>query len=158
MISFGKLTDFIEKAETLTLEGALAFSFSDPETQEEVIRLNTDEQLFNQGIDSTGESLESIGGSYSPFTIRVKRAEGVPHPRGYAWVTLYQSGEFYSSFKVEVRKDSIIISADTIKEGEDLQDRWGDEIIGLTDESIQTLNEEFVSKLVIQYILKNLIK
>ena len=51
----------------------LAFEIAKQDTlQDLVIELNTEKQLFDKGEDSAGRTLESIGGAYSPFTIRVK--------------------------------------------------------------------------------------
>jgi hypothetical protein len=106
-------------------------------------------QLFLYGIDANGLNLDAIGGDYAPITKDLKLSEGLPIDR----ITLYQDGGFYRSFEFVNRKDGFILQADTIKEGEDLRERWGDDIIGLTDGSIQELNKEILSE-VINYILR----
>lgn len=135
MIQYGLLSDMIENIEALDQNKALFFVLSQNDNKEYVIELNTNEQLFNEGIDATGISLESIGGPYSEFTLIIKQEDGLPTDR----ITLFQEGDFYDSFRVEVERDAFIIEADTIKGGEDLQNRWGDDIIGLTDESVSEL-------------------
>lgn len=107
--------------------------------KDEVIILNTESQLFFKGIDSTGTKLESIGGGYSAFTKNIKSIKGQPTNR----VTLKDTGEFYDTFTVSAKDkdDSFTINANTIKDEDDLTDRWGEDIIGLTDESIEELNE-----------------
>lgn len=106
-----------------------------------VIKLNTEglptSQLFIKGEDSTGKELSKIGGSYSPFTIEEKKKKGQPTDR----VTLKDTGDFYMSFEVIPFKGGFIIDANTIKDGEDLEDDWGHNIIGLQDENIQILIE-----------------
>jgi len=113
------------------------------ETKKLIIRLNTDEQLF-QGIDSTGRDLDSIGGSYSPRTIEIKKEKGQPYDR----VTLKDTGEFYESFKVNPYKGGFSISADAIKDQDDLTKEWGDEIIGLTDASRNELVNHYRNEII----------
>ena len=95
--------------------------FNKRAVKDEVIRFNTDEQLFEQGLDANSVSLESIGGKYSPVTVIIKQEQSLPTDR----VTLFDTGAFYSSFRVTAENDGFVIIADTAKEGADLQDRWG---------------------------------
>lgn len=103
--------------------------------QNYIIELNTIEQLYNKGIDSQGKSL----GSYSPFTVKEKIKKGQPTDR----VTLKDTGEFYKSFQIDLSGDDIIIEADTIKiawdGAQDLLDIYGDDILGLTNRSLDKL-------------------
>ena len=123
--------------------------------QEEIVRLNTDEQLFERGINAEGVELADIGGDYAEVTVLLKKEESLPFDR----VTLFDTGEFYSSFYVKVFDTYFEIVADTIKDGEDLQNRWGDELLGLTDESRKALkylllNEGILKEIILAEILK----
>lgn len=101
-----------------------------------IVELNTEEQLFKKGEDARGDLLEQIGGSYSPFTILIKSQLRLPTDR----VTLFQTGEFYDTFVARVIKSGDIeITADLIKDGDDLSDRWGDHIVGLNEEHLELL-------------------
>ncbi len=112
----------------------LAFEIAKQDTlQDLVIELNTEKQLFDKGEDSAGRTLESIGGAYSPFTIRVKEAKGQPTNR----VTLLDTGEFYASFVVKPFKGGFTIDADPNKDDTNLFDEWGDDIVGLNQENLQ---------------------
>ena len=122
------------------------------EAQKLIIDLNTKDQLF-EGINSEGEDLASIGGRYSDFTIIVKQSEGLPFDR----VTLFQSGEFYESFKVEPFKGGFNIEADSDKEDGDLVFRWGTEIVGLTDQSKEILANYYIDE-IIKLIKKGIAK
>jgi hypothetical protein len=102
--------------------------------KQEIIRLNTEEQLFNRGIDSTGRTLESIGGEYADSTIVRKIRAGQP-----TFPTLKDQGDFYASFIVEVGKGYFDIDANPIKEGQSLFTRWGEDVLGLADESLQKI-------------------
>jgi len=125
-----------------TMDEGIIFEivFNNPLIKNEVIRLNTKEQLFNKGIDSKGDSL----GTYSPFTVEQKKKKGQRHEN----ITLEDTGDFYKSFRVSVNKISITIDADPIKEDNNLFDDFGEDILGLTDESKQKLQEMAV----IEYI------
>jgi hypothetical protein len=107
-----------------------------------IIQLNTQDQLYQQGIDSKGKKLRSGSISaiinnevYALMTIAIKEAKGQPTDR----VTLKDEGDFYRSWSVEATDDEFIISAKTLKEDGDLIDDWGEDIIGLTDENLEII-------------------
>lgn len=159
MITWGRLTDLVKNGKGLTYESTLFFVFSQEHIQLFAIELNTgspnnDEygQLFLEGVDSKGVPLLNIGGEYAPITKDLKRFEGLPFDR----VTLYQDGDFYKSWEFIQKADSFVLRANTLKDGEDLQERWGSDIIGLTNESIQELAKEVLPE-IIDYILSKLL-
>jgi len=121
----------LNKAQSLNQDFAV-MAMDKPANLNKVVELNTRGQLYDKGIDSEGTPLEAIGGNYSPKTKRYKAEQG----QRYDHVTLEDTGEFYESEKAQFESDgSILITADTIKDGQDLQDRWGKNILGLTTES-----------------------
>lgn len=143
MHQFGRLTDLIEKGIELIKINPFFFVFKDDyDLQDYIIFLNTEEQLF-KGKDATGKELEDIGGGYSAFTIAYKQTVGQPTDR----VTLKDTGVFYKSFEVEIETDKLIIDAYYLKDGEDLRDRWGENLAGLTSESRIKLIEKLLPKL-----------
>lgn len=96
-----------------------------------VLSLNKFEQLFDEGINIQGKSLEEVNGGYAPFTIDDKIKKGLPYDR----ITLFDTGKFYKSFKLILTSDyNLKIIANDLKEGIHLQDTWG-KVIGLTDEN-----------------------
>ena len=103
------------------------------EVKDEVIRLNTIEQLFEKGIDSNDNELED----YSPFTVVQKQLDGQPFDR----TTLNDTGEFYDSFKVEVNKNGLKITANPIKDDSNLFDDYTEEVVGLTEDSKKDLGK-----------------
>ena len=159
MITWGRLTDLIENGKGLSFNSTLFFVFSQKDIQLFAIELNTGSpnnneygQLFIEGVDSKGVELSRIGGDYAPVTKDIKRFEGLPFDR----VTLYQDGDFYRSWEFIQKNDSFILRADTLKDGEDLQERWGSDIIGLTNESITRLANEVLPE-IINYIIRKLL-
>jgi len=132
----------------IKLDEVKAWKFAiDVDLKKYIIKLNTIDQLFDDGIDSLGDSL----GEYSPFTVELKKIKGQPTDR----ITLKDTGKFYKTFKIEVKNDSFFINANPIKEDNNLFDDFGNEIVGLTEE-----NQIKVSKIIldntIKYIRKQL--
>jgi hypothetical protein len=85
------------------------------------------EQL-NKGIDSKGQKITP---DYTPFTKAIKRAKGQPTDR----VTLKDTGDFYSSIDYSANFSGVDYTA-TDSKTNDLTEKYGDDILGLTDESI----------------------
>lgn len=112
------------------------------ELQEEIIYLNTIDQLFNKGEDKLGRTLESIGGGYSPYTIQIKQQKGQPTDR----VTLKDTGDFYNSFSVLNQDTYIEIIANPIKNGKDINTEWGGYVIGLQPQNMIKIIDEIKIK------------
>lgn len=131
---------------------------------QDILDLNRQNQLFEKGVSSTDVLLSDIGGDYSINTIwgvegeyEGKIQKGLPYDR----ITLFNDGNFYKSFRLVKTGDGFKITADTRftgKEGEevDLEKRWGNNILGLTDESraqlVDWIRRQIVPK-VIEYLL-----
>lgn len=96
-----------------------------------VLDLNRNAQLFKAGRN--GEGLR-ITPAYAPETVRIKRKKGQPTNR----VTLRDTGDFHGSFIVEYDVDQFTIYAEDPKT-RFLVERYGPEILGLDDDSVQTL-------------------
>jgi hypothetical protein len=98
------------------------------------IRLNRQVQLYQQGVDVEGKKMQSYKAQgsnvYSNYTIMLKEEKGQVTDR----VTMRDTGKLYSTFDTKVVKGELILMADTIKEGDDLQDSFG-QFIGLDTES-----------------------
>ncbi len=130
-----QLTDRVAKLD----EGLLLRNFvSIPAVQKFILDLNRRDQLFNKGIDSKNRAL----GVYTPFTINSKQERGVPVPSDFH-ITLFDTGEFYSTFVIIPGKDFFEIDANPIREDTNLFDDFGEDIIGLNDENLQVLIDFF---------------
>jgi hypothetical protein len=119
-----------------------------PEFTKLIIELNTFEQLHEKGIDSLGVSL----GNYAATTIEGTAQFAGRAERGLRFdhITLFDTGDFYQSFKVIVRNnndDFFLIDADPQKEDTNLFQEWGEDIVGLTQESIDVLSAKLVVEL-----------
>lgn len=140
--------NILKRARSLNHDHAWRFVI-DEQVQDEIVRLNTIDQLYDKGIDSLGDSL----GDYSPFTVRVKVYKGQKTSN----ITLKDTGEFYDSFDVTVYKDGFTISADAQKEDSNLVEEFGIDILGLTDGSIDKLIREYILDNYKYYILDKLL-
>lgn len=130
--------DILDRAKRLQSSDAWMFALSQKEVQDEIIRLNTINQLYEEGIRSDGSPL----GPYQPFTIEIKRQKGQP----YDHVTLRDTGEFYASFRVFYDADTFEVTADGDKGDKNLFDVYGDNVLGLTE-----FNLERIKQLILQY-------
>ena len=149
MIDFTRLYRLYDNIRKLTDEKLWRFALNDRFTQDEIIRLNTIDQLFDEGIDSLGESL----GVYQPFTIALKQKNGQPTDR----VTLKDTGDFYKSFVVIVNADSFDIDADDFsKYDRPLFEVYGEDVAGLTDFNKQRIKEVILVKY-IEYVRRTLL-
>ena len=103
-MTFGKLSDMIQNAESMEIDPALRFAIDKPRNKALVITLNTRRQLYAQGVDALGVQLSDIGGTYTAYTLRLK--DGT-RPRNTAdHIDLFDTGEFYESFEVITGPDA----------------------------------------------------
>lgn len=107
----------------------------DSTTKEQILNWIRKDQLFNKGVDKFGEvigfyslSTEFISGGKKKFNTHY---------------TLFDSGDFYRSMFISVGLEAIKIDADAQKGNENLFDKFGTGIIGLTDENFEKLKNIF---------------
>lgn len=91
--------------------------------------MNSEDQLYEQGINRLGVNIMDYA-PYSPLTIEIKKEKGQPYNR----VTLRDEGYFEQSFYVEADTQQFTIKAADWKT-EDLIQRYGRQILGLTEEN-----------------------
>lgn len=109
-----------------------------PSTVKFITGLNTNVQLVDFGEDSNGTQLSAIGGIYAASTIRLSKTR----KKNRSHINLKDTGAFHKSFDVQVKSNAnFSITADTVKNGTDLEDRWGDNIVGLQDENVVLVME-----------------
>lgn len=137
-----KLTDRVAKLD----EGIILNRFVElPSVQKFILDLNRVDQLFNKGVDSKNRAL----GVYTPFTINSKQERGVPVPSDFH-ITLFDTGQFYSTFVIIPGKDFFEIDANPIREDANLFEDFGEDILGLNDENLQILIDFFKETVVLR--------
>ena len=108
------------------------------ENEHIIADMNARNQLYEQGIDRNGDKIADYA-PYRPVTIQIKLLKGQPTNR----VTLYDEGDFHASFKVIANNISFFIDATDIKT-EKLIRKYGEQILGLTDENLNELIWEYM--------------
>ena len=148
VVDFTRFDKLFSALDNLTEDKIWLFAV-DKDVQNEMIRINTEDQLEEEGIDSLGRKL----GDYAPSTIAYKRRKG----QRYDHVTLKDEGDFYNSFNVKVNVNEIIIDADdSSKYNKPLFEVWGVDVLGLTDENM-TYIKEMILENYIKFVLNELL-
>lgn len=152
---FEALKNKAKLVQSLSVKKLFKQLFQDKEFTDYIIELNTQYQLYTLGIDSKGNKL----GEYSPYTKMLKEAKGQPTDR----VTLKDTGEFYDSFRCKYLNNGngeILITANTLKEKDghttDLLVEWGQDILGLDEESMEALRD--FARIKVERIIENTLK
>lgn len=126
------IADVIELAEYLRANSPdklIKKAVEDSETEALIVDLNTRGQL-GRFINSEGVRLSDIGGEYAKLTQELKGL-------GPTEVNLNDTGEYWNSYQVNAVKGGYEITSDPIKDGDNLEDRYGDNLEGLTKENEQ---------------------
>ncbi len=139
------LTRLAKRLKNLDINEILYEIYQKKEFQDLTIDQNLVEQLFKYGIDSKGNSL----GEYKPSTIKAKKRKGQPYDR----ITLIDHGDFYETYVFTALKDGMNLFMDGKKENGDLFRRYGKDVLGLTDKSLETISK-MVADGIIEYIKK----
>lgn len=136
-INYSGIWELIDRVNATSEGEVWRFALSQEDLQDEIIRLNTESQLFDEGIDSKGFLLDNSynpytnPGQYAPFTIEVKKTRSGMGGR-HEHITMYGLGAFYRSFYVEFDDDYFYIKANGDKGKDNLFDMFGEDILGLT--------------------------
>lgn len=109
--------------------------------KELITHLNTDDQLGKDRVDSLGAHL----GTYSIFD---KKGRGGEH------YSLNDTGAFWDSWRVNITDALIDINANPFKKDTNLFNEYGINIVGLTPENLEVLQNE-AKELYIQWLRKN---
>ncbi len=114
--------------------------YSKSTVEQFIVSLNTEgqptSQLYALGVDANGNQLEP---PYTVNTIQFK-LNGFGDSR-IDHVTLKDTGDFYESFIVKALKDGFEITANPIKGGNDLTEKYGEDIIGISEQNKEILSQ-----------------
>lgn len=89
-----------------------------------------------QLMEGVNNEDQIITPAYKPSTIKAKKKRGQPYNK----VTLFWDGNFHRALKAR-RKGGTFELFDTDKKDADLREKYGDEIEGLTPESMQKVSQ-----------------
>ncbi len=119
-----------------------------PRTKNEILDLVREAQLRSKGIDGDGDVI----GFYSFATELIS---GGAKQQGDHF-TFDDTSEFFRSMFIRVLSDSFEIVADGQKEDDNLFDKYGQEIIALTDENLEKV-KIMVRKAYVNYVRRILL-
>lgn len=110
------------------------------DNEEFILELNTKEQIFKAGIYRTGQKITP---SYAPSTVKRKSRQGLPSDR----VILFETGDFHNSFFIKYDEGAGTFELEaTDPKKQYLEARYGPDIYGLTDESLERLKSRLTTK------------
>ncbi len=152
------LFNITKNVKSLDIDEILIDIYQTDILDEYIIDLNRVNQLFLEGVDSEN----NIIGFYSEKTEIITQNEtftfkglSSTKKRGNRF-TLYDTGRFYRSFRIKITNEGFSIMADdSLEDGGSLTDKYGPDIIGLTDESKAELAKKVVPY-VREYVLNAL--
>lgn len=134
----------LNRAKNLLMMRSIWYSvFRDVAFKNKILDWIRTDQLFKEGVDEDGD----IIGTYSEWTEMIN-----PEKVAGTHYTLFDTGEFYKSMMIVVLMDaSFVIDADPIKIDDDgkqtdLFQKYGDGIVGLTQESREKLATECIER------------
>lgn len=125
------IEEFLKKANELNYEGLVSDIWNKPSIQSMITALNTTGQLF-KGLDAEGKEFPY----YSETSQTVYGKPNEP-------IKLYDTGDFYDSFRIVVKGLVAEIEANPMKDGINLEQKYNQfDLYGLTDESKDKLLED----------------
>lgn len=119
------------------------------QNQQKIVEANV-EQLYEYGINSLDIRIDTYQ-PYTPYTVRIKQEKGQPYDR----VTLRDTGDFQKSFEVVFEPVGFYITATDYKT-QDLVDKYGAKIFGLTKENRQEIATKYVLPVVTEEIKREM--
>jgi hypothetical protein len=119
-----------------------------------IIRLNTEDQLYNKGININGGILGVYSGNHQPTASSLLR--GFPKLAGSRYNFL-DSGRLFNDMDISVSNNQVtIFNTDTGNKLLELYSMTGSEFIGLTAENQLKLNYEIIQPELFTFIKKYL--
>jgi hypothetical protein len=108
-----------------------------PDIEKFIVELNQS-QLHDRQEDAEGLLLPS----YTPFSLMLKKEKfnNASYPTHF---TLMDSGDFYNSMKLYLKKEYFTVAGNTIKKNKDLLS-YSKNILGLSVDSVEVLKEKII--------------
>lgn len=135
------MNEFIKRLEKIlnnlkNIDNIINIILMQPDIERFVVELNQS-QLMDKQEDADNVQLPS----YSPFSYKLKIDKfGTGYPTHF---TLMDSGAFYESMKLYLKKEYFTLQGNTIKENKNLLS-YSENILGLSDESVEKLKDKII--------------
>ena len=151
----GALIDVAMNFKRLDVHKITRQSLDSTQLQQDIISLNTEDQLYDKGVFADG----SPTGKYAANTIEGtkyylgKKQKGQP----YNHITFKDTGELYESIRFNNKAKEFELVGNTVKDGVDLEDRYGNPLIGLTDDSLGEVSD-YIFPIIKEITLNEILK
>ena len=101
-----------------------------------IVFLNTEQQMGEEHVDSLGQELFNKFTDRTTYSLfqekRHRERAGKPY-------RLFDTGDYWDSFEAKVGNGFIVIKSDPRKGDDNIEDSFGNNLEGLTDESLKAL-------------------
>lgn len=146
------ISDMIERV--VTFRDSINITIREAITANEafIIDLNVEDQLYEKGINRNAVEISDYA-PYKNLTLQIKASKGQPTNR----VTLRDTGDFHSSFYLQIGDDSFEIKASDEKT-EALIKKYGRQILGLTDENLNEVIHTYIYPAILEMRSRVLLK
>lgn len=115
-----------------------------------IINQNTNVQLRQKHVDSLGNTL------FNQYSNRTFYGKGDELGRDGKPYEVFNTGDYFDTFKIEVGEGYIIINSNPKKGEDSLFEMYTEDLEGLTDDSLTRL-KELAKELYVNWIRKNII-
>jgi len=147
---FERLLDVLQNVQELSVQRIAVEIWAQSEVQQYILDLNRIEQLFERGVNAD----ERVIGYYSEVTQALSAGQTFSY-EGHSYqkiagepYTLLDTSYFYRSFRVILTDEGFKIYADDEKDGEYLTERYGEKILGLTQENKNQLARHILNRVI----------
>ena len=107
--------------------------------------LNTEDQMGQDHVDALGNQLFNV------FTSRSFYSQNDPKGRAGEPYELFDTGSYWDSFLATVNAGNIVITSNPFKGSDNIEDAFGTNLEGLTDENLQVLINEALEQYINWY-------
>lgn len=145
----GRVNKILNRAQNLD-RNLIWFEAMDEQVQDEIIRLNTKDQLGDKGIDALDQSL----GEYAPFTVRVRSSLGLQ--TGH--IDFKVTGDYWESWDTQVRRYVLVITVNDERYNELVNDLgFSPDHVGLTIANWDKVIREYIQPNWVESVKKQLL-
>ena len=136
---FEPVKDIINRSKSMNMNYFVSNILNQDFIKYLIISLNTDNQLYNEGIDINSQVVGYYSHTYRAIDGHTKYANN--------HYDFLDSGEFFRSFKVQVYRTYFVIGANTHKMEDTPQVNEGKDLVGLTETSLGVLSKAILEQL-----------
>lgn len=118
--------------------------------EEQIVSMNTEEQMFTEGEDINGKSLGTYKFTYDYGSAYGTNPKGYPKTAGHSF-NFYNTGEMFSAMRLRMEGDKLFFDNNDPKVPM-LESKYSIDFIGLNDKNKERLNWEILQPEILAYI------